>query len=423
METQIAVNKAEVEFRAFLKNTYEAWNAGRLNSIIGDAQEKASEKHFTDWYSLYSENEFLNLISSTVGFIENEILILVRYPTYVLTSKRLFISKQKVLFNKVDIINLNEIISVKRFGDLNKNGLISLTNDKDKPYKNISKFPQQETIDNIKKEFNDNTNFESFKSLFDQNLLVSDGEIAEKWECRFCKSINPIEINKCEKCEKLNTIIEIDLNNKKLEFNDLSAIELLIKGKKLNLSVNTPIRNKNGEDRKWYKFEEIAESTDLQKFITPVWSTATAAGFIGALIVIVLKGIDSSVMFFEVEPLYGFLFLGVIGGSLLSTKFKEASTVAFFSGGFLIFNTGVNVFFSFLAIVAIGFIFGYPAGMIVGSISAFSKQKNGKFIHDAPDEDKNVYLKSLLLPVIILAITIPLYFFWLNPLILDYLSK
>jgi len=423
METQIAVNEEGVELITFLENTYEAWKAGKLNSIIGDALEIANKKPFEEWYSLYEENEFLNLISSTVGFLDNEILILIRYPTYVLTSKRLFISKGQILYNKVDIINLNEIISVKRVGNESSTALINLTNSKETFYKNISKFPKQETIDNVKKEFNDNTDFEGLKSLFNQNLLAAAGELAEKWECKYCKSINPIETNKCKKCGKLNNIIGIDVNNEKKEFEDLSTVELLIKGKKLNISVNTPIRNKNGEDRKWYKFEEYAEGTDLQKFITPVWSSATAAGFIGALIIIILKGIDSSVLFFEEKEYLGYLFLGFIGSSVLSVKVKGASTVSMVLGVLLIMKSGVNVFFSILALGAIGFIFGYPAGMIVGALTARSKLKKGKLIHDAPDEDKNVYLKTILLPVVILAITIPLYLLWLNPLMLEYNSK
>jgi hypothetical protein len=202
---------------------------------------------------------------------------------------------------------------------------------------------------------------------------------------------------------------------------DLAAIsEALQKGE---LDHSYPVRPEGGDTKEWATLGQlIHDNFSLRVLYEPMWAHISHGFWYGAIAGIALKSLDTTVSLFNADPngAAGLLFLMVIGSLFLTRYFSLAPLVAVFiaiKAGFT-----VNFFFMFLGASAVGIMFGGPFGALIGAIVGLIRKNRLPKVPDGKPEGSSPYLWGILVPVIFLSTTIPLYLYWLMPKVIDWLA-
>jgi hypothetical protein len=177
---------------------------------------------------------------------------------------------------------------------------------------------------------------------------------------------------------------------------------------------------KAGKDGKkteseWSTVEKVSVRNEkLRSLYRPVWSYTMKFLMYGIVAGIILKGIDTVVLFFRVNALAGFLLLAVWAALLASGKWRGSSVVLVIAIiASIRFGIGTNLFMVVLGAMFIGSIFGAPAGMLVGTIVGLFRRGKGEVAPDAGPEGGRPLLLGIVVPLSVLAIIVPLYI-WFN---------
>lgn len=168
-------------------------------------------------------------------------------------------------------------------------------------------------------------------------------------------------------------------------------------------------------DDNWSTVEQIALSeSNLRSLYRPVWNyTLRFLGY-GALAGIFLKAIDTTVAYCYLDPLLAMLWIMLIIAHILSVKWGAIIPLAWFVLLVLSFHEGMPnfCFIFFLATLTtafVGFIFGAPCGMIIGTFVGHLKRKRIPKAPDAGPEGWRPYLLGIILPLVFLLVLTPLY--------------
>ena len=158
--------------------------------------------------------------------------------------------------------------------------------------------------------------------------------------------------------------------------------------------------------------EKIAASNAaLRSLYRPIWDYTIKFISYGAIACIGLKALDTTVTVFKVSALIGVFWLAVVGSLFLGKKWPAAPFVVIVAS--VMFGLKVNLFVAVLATMLVGFIFGAPLGMIVGTLVGYFRRKSRALAPDAEPEGIRPFLLGVFLPVVALAILIPVYL-WLT---------
>ena len=170
--------------------------------------------------------------------------------------------------------------------------------------------------------------------------------------------------------------------------------------------------DKKRKESKESSVEKIANSNAiLRPLYRPIWDYTLKYITYGAIVFICLKAIDTTVTLFIANLLVGFLWLAVIGSVFLGKKWPAAPMVVIV--GSVLLGLKVNLFFALLATSLVGFLFGAPVGMVLGTVVGFFRRTSRPRAPDASPEGMRPFYLGILLPVLVLAVEIPLYI-WLN---------
>jgi hypothetical protein len=179
--------------------------------------------------------------------------------------------------------------------------------------------------------------------------------------------------------------------------------------------------NGKGTEGEWTTVEKFGVSnSELRGLYRSVWhSTMKYAGY-GAIVGIVIKALDTTATMFSVDGTLGVVWLAVVASLFLSKKWPIAPImVIFFS-----FKLGIkaNLFIAALTTAAVGAAFGTPLGMIVGTVVGHFKAPSLPKAPDASPESWRSYNLGLVLPILTLAVMVPLYL-WLNVKLLEWFEQ
>jgi hypothetical protein len=263
-------------------------------------------------------------------------------------------------------------------------------------------------------------NCPSCKEFLNQAADVENGQ--EFWVCRYCETKNAIKVIECKNCLEANMSCEVIINDETKHVESVNGLISLIKSGRICLT--TQIRRLVGENREWEAFENYKEEAVLSRYFTPIASTAWQFAFKGITIGIVIKGLDTAALFFASDVLAGFLWLLTLFGLMFSDKLKIPGWVVV--GAILFFSVkygiSVNLFITFLTVVIVGALFGFPAGMFVGSITGLIRRSRNLVVPGVTPEKGVVFIYYTLIPILVFISLAVLYFLWLNPLILKNLE-
>jgi hypothetical protein len=225
----------------------------------------------------------------------------------------------------------------------------------------------------------------------------------------------------------VGTIIEVLFpNSERKQFDKWTLREEIVRG---NLTKDCKARilkageNKpsDSKEESWQTLGSISKSDfKLQILYTPIWAHTMKGLAYGALVGIILKAIDTTVLLFQLDPTAGIIWLLIVASLCVTKWFKWATIIAIL----LSIRSGVkaNLFVTVIAVMIVGFIFGGPAGMAVGTLTGYFRKKNLPKAPDASDEGLRPVLLGFVAPIIFLAITIPFYIFWLTPKMAEWFS-
>lgn len=218
-------------------------------------------------------------------------------------------------------------------------------------------------------------------------------------------------------------IIEVELPNGKIEkFNSVNDLKdnivcgSILKDFKVR-QVLSSMSEKQKEKVEWANVEDFSEDLfELKTLYKPVWAHTMKGLFYGSVAGIILKTLDTTYLFFSLDPTVGFVWLLVIG-SLFVKKWWAPLAVVFFA---MKIGIRVNLFVTVFSVALIGAVFGAPMGALIGTIVGYIRVNK---IHRAPDaatEGLKPLLAGIMAPILSLGILIPFYFFWLQPKILEW---
>jgi len=180
-----------------------------------------------------------------------------------------------------------------------------------------------------------------------------------------------------------------------------------------SMKARTVAIDKNGKrkESKWSSVERIAaKNAELESLYRPVWAYTMKYLWYGTLAGFVLKALHTTLTIFAADETAGIVWLVVLGSLLFIKKWPFAPVVAVIVSSRLV---KANLFITVLATMLVGFVFGGPAGMVIGTLVGHSRKGSCPVAPDAEPEGLRPYLLGVVLPLIILAIAVPLYI-WLN---------
>jgi hypothetical protein len=176
-----------------------------------------------------------------------------------------------------------------------------------------------------------------------------------------------------------------------------------------------------GKEPAWATVQQVAAADfKTQCLYEPISAHIQKGALIGALIGVVLKALDTTVLMFAVDPGLGLTWLVVVA-ALLTPKFKTQMMIAAI---ILSIKLGAgNLFLSALGVGLVGISFGLPGGMVIGALTGLFRRPAMTKAWDAVPEEGPRYLWKMILPTAWLAFWAPFYLFWLNPKIVEWLAK
>lgn len=166
----------------------------------------------------------------------------------------------------------------------------------------------------------------------------------------------------------------------------------------------------------------VGKLPELRSVYSPRMGNALDYIWPGVLVGAILKAIDTTYFLFSVEETAGMLWLFTLGCLVASTRFGWIPIALYFFVTFKFFGQVPNFFLTAIATGLVGGFFGAPLGMLVGTIVGHFKAKRLAQTVDLNNEGIRPYLLCLALPAVFLAVTLPLYVFWLTPLIFEMLA-
>lgn len=256
-----------------------------------------------------------------------------------------------------------------------------------------------------------------------ESVRVVQNELTE-WICPYCGKSNLIDLQKCEKCEREYSGFEVQTNEGIKIFSKPKVFEKELSSNNSDYSISLKVREGAGNGRKWKTFDSII-GKPFNKYLTPIWSTALSWALITTIIVAILKGLDTTVLFFQMSPIVGILWILALASPFLSEWFKFSWFVPVIAISIISFVVGFtgNIFIPILTVIIFGVIFGFPLGLLLGSISGIIRKNRKIVFKDSIPESNIVYVKGIILPIIALSTLIPLYILWLNPLLINWISN
>jgi hypothetical protein len=162
----------------------------------------------------------------------------------------------------------------------------------------------------------------------------------------------------------------------------------------------------------WTTIEAMASRrAELRAVYRPVWDHTMRFVSYGMIAGCVLKGLDTTVLLFSINPGLGMAWLLVVGSLIASSRWPIAPLLAMF----FCFKAGVaaNLFVTVLGVMAVGCALGAPAGMLIGTLVGHFRRDRLPVAPDAEPEGRRPYLLGAVLPAIGLLIAIPFYL-WLS---------
>lgn len=206
--------------------------------------------------------------------------------------------------------------------------------------------------------------------------------------------------------EKDEKIVAIDVrfpDGNIAEYRKLSELKRAVMEGKIKSSHEACIVPSNDKDKKkWLHIEKLPQ---LRHLYRPIWDKTV--GYIGGGIIvgIIFKALDSTYSIFTLRgPEAGFAWLLVVASLLIKKPWLFIIAVIF-----AIKTAAGNLWLAAMATALVGAIFGTPAGMIVGTIAGHFKSKKAIKAPDASPEGSFPYISGIVVPVIALAILIPLW--------------
>ena len=182
--------------------------------------------------------------------------------------------------------------------------------------------------------------------------------------------------------------------------------------KSFNVSVGSSPTEETKQKTAWISLEKLAvNNSKLRSLYRPIWDQTLKYINYGIIAGITLKAIDTSITLFGTDTWLGIVWLIIAASILISTKISWAPIVAIA----ISLTTGikVNLFVTLLATGLVGAIFGVPFGMIVGTIVGYFRKGRMRTAPDAVPEGSRPWILGFFIPIVVLAILIPLYI-WFN---------
>jgi hypothetical protein len=221
---------------------------------------------------------------------------------------------------------------------------------------------------------------------------------------------------------KPNTGLEIALpDGRVLEFANAEALRLpILRGelpraatvKLLGASSGGGQATKSAAPAKIRTLEEWAKSNEkLRPLYAPVWAVTLKGAVWGFIVVAILKTLDSTVMFFRINPLVGLLFLW-LGALMGSPKWKKQ---ILYAGIFLLFAArnaidfgalfGViqSLFGAWFGVFVFAAVFGVGAGMPIGTVTGAIRARRARCAPDRQGEGMKPAIWGFAVPAIAFA--------------------
>jgi len=141
-------------------------------------------------------------------------------------------------------------------------------------------------------------------------------------------------------------------------------------------------------------------------------------GIIGGVI---LKEFDTALLFYNVDlKVFGLFCLAIL--AVIATNWFKFYPIAIYL--LLTWRMGIhaNFFSIMIASAVVGALFGAPTGVLIGTIVGHFKARSLTRLGVVNTEGFRPYLVGVILPVIFLAIGLPLWIFWLTPKMVEWMS-
>jgi len=228
-------------------------------------------------------------------------------------------------------------------------------------------------------------------------------------------------------------VIEVLMPRGKMkEFNDYDVLRQEILNGNVSRDFKARIKaqpspDESGQtpDMPWSTIEEIAHvDFKLQSLYKPVWAHAKKGLWIGALIGIAIKAIDTATLLAsagsEVVVIWLLVGAAMVSMSIFNRGWMVAAAVGFFS-----FKFGINVFGflgAWFSTALVGAFYGGLLGLAIGTIVGYARKRSLEQADDAPSEGRRPLVTGLAIPLATLAVAAPLHIFWLTPKIVEWLS-
>lgn len=191
---------------------------------------------------------------------------------------------------------------------------------------------------------------------------------------------------------------------------------------KRDLQARTVIQSKGvAKPGKWRTLEKVASRNAITRYLyKPIWAYTLRGLMLGWIIGFLIKGADSAITYFSAGFLPGLLWTIFIAAIALSflPKLSMLMWLAFVAGFIAIVSNLGNLWFGAFAVALVALLGVAPFGMAIGTIVGYNKKKKITTAPDAMPEGPKAYILGIILPVIVGAGFLVLYFVVLNPLML-----
>ena len=178
-------------------------------------------------------------------------------------------------------------------------------------------------------------------------------------------------------------------------------------------------------DKKWSSIEDIAGiDFKLESLYRPIRAHAKRGGWIGLLVGIAIKAIDTGLLLSE-SSRGALLFWLLVGGALILMSVVNRGWMVAAAMGFISVKYGVNVFGllgMWFSTALVGGFYGGLVGMAIGTIVGYIRRRSLQRATDAQSEGNKPLLTRFAIPLAIVAVAAPLHLLWLNPKLIAWLS-
>ena len=174
-------------------------------------------------------------------------------------------------------------------------------------------------------------------------------------------------------------------------------------------------------DPKWQTVEAFALAhKELRSLYRPVWDYTLRFAWYGTLAGFAIKALDTTLLIGQIDDRALMAWLIVLGGLLASAKWPMAFVPAVIIPPML--GVKANLFITLMATALVGFLFGAPLGMIVGTVVGHAKKAKAMTAPDAEPEGRRPYLLGVVWPIAFLAALVPCYL-WLMEQMVKWMSS